>query len=63
MPDSVTQWLEQLGLGEYVETFKENAIECDQLPKLSDDELKELGVNALGHRKTGRTRARGLDPV
>jgi len=51
MPDSVTRWLNQLGLGQYAEAFEENAIEWEQLRKLSNDDLKELGVNALGHRK------------
>ena len=51
MPDSVTQWLQRLGLGQYADAFAENAIEWDQLSRLSDDELRELGVTALGHRK------------
>ena len=50
MPDSVTQWLEQLGLGQYAEAFAENAIDHRALPALTEDDLKELGLK-LGHRR------------
>jgi hypothetical protein len=49
--DDIAQWLEGLGLGQYAQAFADNAIEFDLLPKLTDDDLKELGVSALGHRK------------
>ena len=52
MSGRVTTWLEQLGLGEYAETFAENAIDEHILGDLTDADLKELGVTALGHRKT-----------
>ena len=47
----VTEWLERLGLGQYAQTFADNSIDLDLLPSLTDDDLKELGVVALGHRK------------
>jgi len=47
----VTEWLLNLGLGQYVETFKTNAIDGEVLLLLSDDDLRELGIAALGHRK------------
>lgn len=52
MPDSVTQWLEQLDLGEYVSSFSENHIEGQTLLDLTSDDLKEIGISSLGHRKT-----------
>lgn len=52
MSDGVTQWLEQLGLGEYAEAFEENAIELEHLGELDHDTLKEIGVRAVGHRMT-----------
>ena len=52
MSNSVTEWLEQLGLGHYAEAFTENAIDEHILSDLTDADLKELGVTALGHRKT-----------
>ena len=44
------QWLETLGLGQYVGVFADNDIAPDDLGDLSEDELKELGLS-LGHRK------------
>ena len=52
MPVRVTQWLEQLGLGEYVSSFAENHIEDQTLLDLTSDDLKEIGISSLGHRKT-----------
>ena len=49
--NGVRKWLESLGFHEYVEAFEHNAIEFDVLPELTDGDLKELGVSALGHRK------------
>lgn len=51
MSNLVSQWLKQLRLEQYVETFEENSIEWSQVPTLTNDDLKELGVYALGHRK------------
>jgi class 3 adenylate cyclase len=48
--DQVSAWLDDLGLGKYRETFKQNAIDWDVLPDLSDGDLEALGV-LLGHRK------------
>ena len=31
--------------------FEENAVEVHILPDLTDTDLKELGISALGHRK------------
>jgi len=53
----VRQWLDSLGLGQYADAFEGNAIELDQLVALSDEELKELGVSALGHRKRIKAKA------
>ena len=50
MNDSVTRWLEQLGLGQYAHAFAEGAIDWDVLPDLDHEILKELGVQPPGHR-------------
>ena len=47
----VADWLEKLGLGQYVQRFAENDIDFALLTKLTDADLKELGVASLGHRK------------
>ncbi|MEP6933017.1 MAG: adenylate/guanylate cyclase domain-containing protein [Nitrospirota bacterium] len=51
MPDRVSAWLENLGLGIYREAFEKNAITWDVLPELNQGDLESLGV-LLGHRKT-----------
>ena len=47
----VEEWLKGLGLGQYSAAFVENDIDFTVLGKLTDADLKELGVNSLGHRK------------
>jgi class 3 adenylate cyclase/tetratricopeptide (TPR) repeat protein len=49
--NDVEQWLQGLGLGVYAQAFAEQGIEFDLLSELGDDDLKTLGVAALGHRK------------
>ena len=46
----VGTWLRGLGLGQYEATFRENEIDETVLPKLTQENLKEIGVTALGHR-------------
>lgn len=48
---NVTAWLEGLGLERYAEAFADNDIDADTLPVLTADDLKEIGVASLGHRK------------
>jgi class 3 adenylate cyclase/predicted ATPase len=45
-------WLRSLGLERYEAAFRENEINEKVLPSLTAEDLKELGVNALGHRRT-----------
>jgi class 3 adenylate cyclase len=47
----IADWLEKLGLGQYAERFAENDINFAILPHLTDQDLKELGVASLGHRR------------
>ncbi|CAD8062246.1 unnamed protein product [Paramecium sonneborni] len=50
--DEVCTWLDQLGLSQYQETFKQNHMIGQTLHDLTDKELKEeLGIFILGHRK------------
>jgi SAM domain (Sterile alpha motif) len=52
MTIDVGGWLRGLGLGQYEATFHENEINQKVLPNLTAEDLKELGVSALGHRRT-----------
>ena len=47
----VGEWLRGLGLGQYEATFRENEINEKVLPNLTAEDLKNLGVNVLGHRR------------
>ena len=47
----VVVWLRSLGLGQYEAAFRENEIDETVLPSLTAEDLKELGVAALGHRR------------
>ena len=44
-------WLRGLGLQRYEQAFRENEIDLRVLPELTADDLKELGVAAIGHRR------------
>jgi class 3 adenylate cyclase/predicted ATPase len=46
----IVVWLRSLGLGKYEAAFRENDIDEAVLPSLTAEDLKELGVAALGHR-------------
>jgi class 3 adenylate cyclase/predicted ATPase len=47
----VATWLQGLGLERYVPAFRDNEIDWDALPKLSAEDLKDLGVVLGGHRR------------
>jgi class 3 adenylate cyclase len=44
-------WLRSLGLEQYEATFRENAINEKVLPNLTAEDLKDMGVNIVGHRR------------
>ncbi len=47
----VRAWLEGLGLETYAETFADNDIDGATLPALTAEDLKEVGVASVGHRR------------
>jgi class 3 adenylate cyclase/tetratricopeptide (TPR) repeat protein len=47
----VPEWLESLGLRQYARVFADNAIDAALLPALTAEDLKELGVTAVGDRR------------
>ena len=44
-------WLRRLGLEQYEATFRENEIDETVLPSLTAEDLKDLGVGVVGHRR------------
>lgn len=47
----IDAWLRGIGLAQYAEQFRSHDIDADLLRRLSDTDLKEIGVASLGHRK------------
>ena len=46
----ISTWLRGLDLAQYEPVFRENAIDTETLPELTEADLEKLGV-VLGHRK------------
>src|ERR1700741_2474230 len=47
----VAVWLRSLGLERYAAAFRENEINEKVLPNLTQEDLKEMGVGPVGHRR------------
>jgi class 3 adenylate cyclase len=47
----IAAWLRNLGLERYEAAFRENEIDWAVLPELTADDLKDIGVTAVGHRR------------
>jgi hypothetical protein len=47
----IVVWLRSLGLGRYEAAFRDNEIDETVLPNLTVEDLKDLGVSVVGHRR------------
>jgi hypothetical protein len=47
----VADWLGSLGLERYEAAFRNNDVDAQMLPSLTADDLKEIGIASLGHRR------------
>jgi SAM domain (Sterile alpha motif)/Adenylate and Guanylate cyclase catalytic domain len=47
----IADWLKKLGMSEYTDRFVENHIDESIIRELTDQDLKDLGVVSLGHRR------------
>ncbi len=47
----IAAWLRGLGLEQYEPAFRDNAIDGAVLPRLTSDDLKDIGVAQVGHRR------------
>jgi hypothetical protein len=47
----IAGWLQSLGLERYEAAFHENAVSAELVPHLTADDLKDLGVTLVGHRR------------
>ena len=57
----VGSWLRSLGLGQYEAAFRDNSMDAEVLPELSDGDLAKLGVTP-GGSKTPAQGDRGVWP-
>ena len=51
MSRDVADWLRALGLGRYAAAFRDNEIDWEALPRLTAEDLSDLGVVLGGHRR------------
>ena len=51
MSEDVTKWLEERGLGKYAHAFIENDATIGELPLLTDDDLREIGLPVGARRR------------
>jgi len=51
MAFDIRQWLASIGLEVYADAFEENFIDAEVLPELTSDDLREIGVRPVGHRR------------
>jgi class 3 adenylate cyclase/tetratricopeptide (TPR) repeat protein len=47
----VANWLKTLGLEQFESSFRDNGIDAELLPKLTAEDLKDLGVTRVGDRR------------
>src|SRR5499427_7313694 len=47
----IAAWLYSLGLQQYEQAFRDNAIDAAVLPELTAEDLKDIGVSRVGHRR------------
>ena len=44
-------WLRELGLERYEKAFHDSAIDAEILPNISAEDLRDIGVTSVGHRR------------
>jgi class 3 adenylate cyclase/predicted ATPase len=47
----IVAWLRDLGLERYAQAFRDNDVDAKVLPHLTADDLKDIGVASVGHRR------------
>ena len=47
----IAAWLHRLGLQQYEQAFRDNAIDAAVLPELTAEDLSDIGVGLVGHRR------------
>ena len=47
----IADWLRSLRLERYETSFRENDVTVELLPSLTTNDLKDLGITSVGHRR------------
>ena len=47
----ISLWLRGLDMAQYEQVFRDNHIDAELLPDLTDEDLRAIGIVSLGHRK------------
>src|SRR4029077_16671296 len=47
----LAEWLRGLGLEQYAPAFRDNDIDGEVLRRLTAEDLREVGVSSVGHRR------------
>jgi len=47
----IATWLCELGMQQYLQAFRDNSIDAAVLPELTAEDLKDLGISLVGHRR------------
>jgi class 3 adenylate cyclase/tetratricopeptide (TPR) repeat protein len=50
-PSRLSAWLSTLGLQSYESAFQDNDISFELLPEITADDLRDIGVSSVGHRR------------
>ncbi|MCA0873991.1 AAA family ATPase [Seohaeicola saemankumensis] len=61
MSEELSNWLSELGLGQYTADFLKNNVDLSILSDLTGEDLKEIGVEAVGDRRRLLRAIEGLD--
>ena len=48
--DHITIWLKNIDLTEYIEIFKTEALQGEDIISITNDQLKSIGIDKLGNR-------------
>src|SRR5215469_14897237 len=58
----IAGWLRELGLEQYERAFRENNIDADLLRSLTAEDLREIGIASVGHRRRFLDAIKALPP-
>ena len=58
----ISAWLRELGLERYEEAFRDNDVDAKVLPHLTAEDLKDIGITSVGHRRSLLAAIKALRP-